>query len=153
MSPIRQRILDRESALPELPAVQKQESKLNIAVVFTSASATIAALKTAGKLAESLGAKITLLSPQIVPYPLPLASPPVPLEFQEQRLREIAAQAAVQVQVGIYLCRDALPTLKTLLSPHSLVVLGGRRQWWPTREQNLARKLRRAGHDVILTEG
>ena len=65
------------------PAQPTEESKLNIVVVFTSAAATSAALKKAGALAESLNARITLIVPQIVPYPLPLTSPPVLLDFRK----------------------------------------------------------------------
>lgn len=146
------RSLNREIGRPEAPWTEEQESGLNIAVIFTSVGATTAALKKAGNLAESLGARITLVVPQIVPYPLPLTSPPVLLEFQEKRFREIAAESPVDVRVQLYLCRDGLETLKTVLKPHSLVVIGGRKRYWPTREKSLVRKLRRAGHEVIFTE-
>jgi len=43
-------------------------------------------------------------------------------------------------------------TLKAVLSQRSLVVVGGHKRWWPTPEKRLARKLRRAGHEVIFTE-
>src|SRR5215470_12336091 len=66
---------------------------LNIIVIFTVPDATIAALKQAGQLAESLGGRIVLVVPQIVPYPLPLTSPPVSLDFQEKRFRVIAAES------------------------------------------------------------
>lgn len=128
-----------------------EESGLNIVVIFTSVDATVAALKRAGTLAESLGARITLVSPQVVPYPLPLTSPPVLLDFQEKRFREIAAESPVDIRVQLYLCRDELDTLKKVLRPHSLVIIGGRRRWWPTREQKLARKLQK-GHEVIFAE-
>ena len=134
---------------PDATAVE--ESGLNIVVIFTSVDATVAALKKAGALAESLGAQITLVSPQIVPYPLPLTTPPVLLDFQERRFREIGAQSPIDIQVRLYLCRDELETLKKVLKPHSIVVIGGRRRWWPTREQKLARKLRNS-YEVIFTE-
>src|SRR4051812_46801530 len=66
-------------------------SRLNIAVIFTSVESTLAALRQAGRLAASLGARITLLVPQVVPYPLPLESPPVLLDWNERRFRVIAA--------------------------------------------------------------
>ena len=91
------RRLTTEIELPERPATEG--SLLNITVIFTTVDATIAALKRASILAESLGARITLVSPQIVPYPLPLASPPVLLDFQERRFREIAAESAVDIRV------------------------------------------------------
>jgi hypothetical protein len=145
------RSLNPESARPE-PAISESESALNITVVFTAAKDTIAALKKAGTMAESLGARITLLVLQIVPFPLPLTSPPVLLDFQEKRFRDIAAESPVDTIVQLYLCRDREETLSKVLEPHSLVVVGGRKRFWPTLASRMARRLRKAGHEVILTE-
>jgi hypothetical protein len=126
---------------------------LNISVLYTSVEATLVALKEAGKLAQSLGARITLLAPQVVPYPLPLESPPVLLDWNERRFSVIARQSLVETTVRLYLCRDSTETLLSVLSPKSLVVIGGpKRQWLFNREKRLARRLRRAGHEVIYTE-
>jgi hypothetical protein len=133
-------------------AASELESRLNITVVFTSPDPTIAALKRAGDLAESLCARITLVVPQIVPFPLPLTSPPVLLDFQEKRFREIASESPVDITVRLYLCRDGMEILKNLLTPHSLVIVGGRKRFWPTLAQRLARRLRKAGHEVIFAE-
>jgi hypothetical protein len=127
-------------------------SKLDISVVFTSIKATLAALKEAGHLASSLGARITLLVPQIVHYPLPLTGPPVLVDFNEWRLKVIANNCRVETRVSIYLCRNALETLRSVLKPHSLVVLGSPKRWWPTAEKRLAAKLRQWGHQVVVTE-
>ena len=145
------RSLNPSPALPET-AARDTESGLNITVIFTSVDATVVALKKAGALAESLSARITLVVPQIVPFPLPLTSPPVLLDFQEKRFREIASQSPVDITVQLYLCRDGLETLKHVLKPHSLIVVGGRKRIWPTSAKSLARKLRKAGHEVIFTE-
>lgn len=128
------------------------ESKLDISVVATSAESTLTALKKACALAERLGARITLVVPQVVPFPLPLTSPPVLLDFSERRFREIARQSTVEIAVHIYLCRDQLETLALAMRPRSVVVLGGRKGWWPTRERVLARKLRRLGYEVVFAE-
>src|ERR1700733_9615940 len=66
------------TGVPERAFSEESDSKLNISVVFTSVKATLGALKEAGNLAKSLGGRITLIVPQIVPYPLPLTRPPVP---------------------------------------------------------------------------
>jgi hypothetical protein len=110
------------------------------------------ALSRASALADHLNAHISLLVPQVVPYPLPLESPPVLLDFSEPWLREIAAQSPVETSVRIYLCRDRVETLQSVLRPGSLVVIGGRKRWWPTREKSLARTLRHSGHEVVFTE-
>jgi hypothetical protein len=134
------------------PRKDESEHSLDVAVVFTTAAATVAALRMADALASQLGACIRMLVPQVVPYPLPLQSPPILLDFSEQRFREIALESGVGTTVQIYLCRDKLETLQSVLAPRSVVVIGGQRRWWPTREARLARKLRRAGQEVIFAE-
>ena len=128
------------------------EAKLDIAVVFTSVDPTLAALRRAGVLASSLGARITLVVPQVVPYPAPLESPPVLLDWNERRFRVIAGESPVETAVHIYLCRERMDVLKSVLRPLSLVVLGTRKRWWPTSEVRLARELRKMAHQVILVE-
>jgi hypothetical protein len=137
---------------PERPPVKEAEPRLNVFVVFTSVEATLAALKQAGHLAAELGGRIILMALQVVPYPLPLTRPPVGRDWNERRLRLIAGESRVETIVNVHLCRDWRQTLENALRPHSLVVLGGRKRWWPTREAKLARSLRYAGHEVILIE-
>jgi len=127
-------------------------SKLKIAVVFTSVESTLPALKRAAAIAQGLNASITLIVPQIVPYPLPLTSPPVLIEFNERRFRVIAGESTVETTVRIYLCRDRGEMLKSVLTPRSIVVLGIRDTWLPSAEKRLARKLRRAGYEVISAQ-
>lgn len=141
------------STVPRTPPDQGESpNRLNVAVVFTSQHHTIAALRKAGALANRLNARLVLLAPQEVPLPLPIESPPVLLEFSERRFAEIIKEAPVEAIVQIYLCRNRLDTLLAVLKPHSLVVIGGQKRWWPTAEKSLARCLRRAGHEVIVTE-
>ena len=152
MSLALKRVLAPAPGFPRPPAIVETESRLNVAVIFTSVQSTLAALKKAGALANRLSGRITLVVPQVVPYPLPLTSPPVLLDWNEKRFRVIAGESPVETTVQIYLCRDRLETLTAVLSPHSLVVVGGPKRWWPTAEKRLARTLRRAGHEVIFTE-
>jgi hypothetical protein len=150
-----ERMIAPVTGAPARPFTEETGSKLNVSVVFTSVDATLAALKAAGKLlgdrAGSLG-HITLIVPQVVPYPLPLTSPSVQVDFTERRLRVIASDCRVDTRICVYLCRDPLETLKSVLKPHSLVIVGSRKRWWPTAEKRLAAKLRNAGHEVIVTE-
>jgi hypothetical protein len=153
MTPALVRLLTPLSGLPERPASDETASRLNISVVFTSVALTLSALKEAGDLAKTLGSHITLVAPQVVPYPLPLTSPPVLIDWNERRFAVIAAESKVETTVRLYLCRDRLEALLLMLKPRSLVVVGGRRRrWWPTREEALARALRRAGHEVVFVE-
>jgi hypothetical protein len=129
-----------------------QEPRLNVTVLFTSVEGTMAALRTAGTLAGKLGGRITILVPEIVPYHLPINKPPVLHEWNERRFRVLAAKSSVETSVRFYLCRDEDEMLAKKLTSHSLVVLGGKKHWWPTHESRLAKRLRSLGHEVILAE-
>ena len=152
MSPALERILTPSVNRPLWLEPAEAAQKLNVFVIFTSVNATLQALREAGNLAHQLNGRIMLVAPQVVPYPLPLTSPPVLLDWNERRLRVMANQSAVETIVRIYLCRDPWQTLEHALRPHSLVVVGGRKRWWPTRESRLAGRLRHAGHEVIFTK-
>lgn len=147
-----EKVLVPATGQPSRPRVEEVGQRLNIAVVFTSVDSTLAALKEAGNLANSLGARITLVLPQVVPYPLPLESPPVLVEFNENRFRVMASKSPVETSVHIYLCRDRFETLTSVLKTGSIVVLAGRKRWWATKDETLARQLRRAGYEVFVKE-
>jgi hypothetical protein len=132
------------------PAVGGEEGRPNIAVLFTTIEATAAALRTAGALALRWNAGITVVAPQVVPFPRQLADPPVSVEFNEWQLAEMTKQLPVETTVAVYLCRDKHETLLSVLPAHSVVVIGARRHMWPTAEDRLAKALRSAGHEVIV---
>jgi hypothetical protein len=147
-----ERLLAPDTASPHFAPALDEDPTLEITVVFTSLTGTRSALRTAGTLAHRLRARIMLVAPQVVPYAFPLTSPPVLLNFTEERLRAIARASPVETTVRIYLCRDREEALAKVLKPRSVVILGGSKRWWPTLERRLARKLRKAGHEVIVTE-
>ncbi len=133
-------------------------STLEIVVLFTDVPSTLAALRTAAQLASGLTARIRLLALECVPFPLPLDEPPVSTRFLRRTLRTLiggctgeAAAGALDTIVDIQLCRDAWETLRGRLAARSVVVIGKRRRWWPRKEDQLARALRKAGHHVVRT--
>ena len=122
-----------------------------LTVIFTSPAPTLAALRAARRLMREHGAPVRLVVMLPVPYPLPLASPPVPLEFTERRVRGFVSQSPVATKVELYLCRDRREALRDFLKPGSLVVLGSERHWWGGgRERKLARWLQADGHSVVF---
>ena len=141
-----------ENVITRGPELASPGRVLNITVVFTSVKATMTALREAGELANRLNGRITLLVTQVVPYPLPLTSPPVMITWNERRFRLIAEKSPVETRVAVYLCRDDGQTIVESLSPRSIVVLGGPKHWWPTPESRLVRRLRKAGHEVIFKQ-
>jgi hypothetical protein len=127
-------------------------SKLEITVIFTTFDLTQEAVKNAGALAMRLGARVAVVAAQVVPYPLPLDRPPVPHGFIFRRFEALVDQFPVKTEFRVFLCRDQLQCFKSILSSGSPLVMGIRKRLWPTRDERLARQLRRAGHEVILVE-
>jgi hypothetical protein len=146
-------------AMPARPSIGgesaegSQPGRLEVNVIFTDPLATAAALKTAKSLAQDLGACIRVQAPIVVPYALPLDEPPVSLGFVEELLSTLVCRLELDTfepSVHLYLCRDQLETLLQVLSPKSLVVIGGRKHWWPTTERRIAKALQSKGHRVVL---
>jgi hypothetical protein len=125
--------------------------QLEVNVVYTRLPGAAETLHAASGLARGLGARVTVHVPQVIPYPLELKAPPVSVHFAEQQLLALAGEQPVETSIQMYLCRDLTQTIRRVLKPVSVVVIGGRKRWWPTPEQRLAAILRRDGHHVILT--
>ena len=129
--------------------------QLRVNVIATTEIRTIAALRTAAGLAANLGAQITLIAVEIVPWQLPLHRPPVPVVFLERKLCGLVCEAGIlgeEVRIQLCLCRDQPETLRKVVRPHSLVVIGGQNRWWLRRERNLEKFLTSLGHQVIFAE-
>ena len=144
--------------LPEWPLACEASAgpnagRLEVNVIFTDPLTTAAALKSAEVMARGLGCRIHLRAVVSVPMELPLEQPMVPASFFERLLldlvRELKSEGCQPV-VSVYLCRDRVKTLLKILRPNSLVVIGGRKRLWPTRESRTARTLQSAGHRVIF---
>ena len=142
--------------LPALPPVRtsdNQDLRTNaVYVVYTSTDETFAALRIAGAFAKALSVPLILLHYRAVPYPLAVDSPtgvsPIHSEYFLQRLRV----EAIDVVNRVYLCRDDRRAIGAALNMPSLVVVGGRRRWWPTKAQIWQRALEAAGHSVVFVE-
>jgi hypothetical protein len=125
------------------------QASVEVVVLHTTLTETIRALKAAAQLAHGLSARIRLLVLEVVPYPLPLEHPNVPLPFTQRRFRTLANHAAIETNVDIHLVRDREKSIESVLEPHSIIVMGAHRTWWPSAQARLAKHLERTGHQVV----
>lgn len=139
----------RVSAPVSAPEVLRPELEIN--VVYTRLPGAAKTLDTASGLARGLGARVTVHVPQVIPYPLELKAPPISVSFAEKQILALIGDQSVETHIQMYLCRDLTETIRRVLKPDSVVVMGGRHRWRPTPEKKLAAILRRDGHRVILT--
>ena len=137
------------SAPVSAPEILNPDLEVNL--VYAQVPGAAKSLDVACGLAQGLGARVTVHVAQVIPYPLELKSPQVPVQFTEQQLLAMAGEQPVETSIRIYLCRDLTETIRQVLKPDSVVIVGGRKRWWPTREQRLAAALKRDGHRVILS--
>jgi hypothetical protein len=148
------RTFPRSLSLRRLPVNTSLEAGdaagLSLTVVFTTIHATLGVLGQGVELASGLGARIRILALHVVPYPLALDCPHVDPEFKVRRFRTLLVDGAVETRIDVILCRNPHEAITISLRPHSLVLIGGRKHWWPTRETRLAKRLRRAGHHVLF---
>jgi hypothetical protein len=120
-------------------------------VIFTTIDGTMAALRVAAALARACQATIRLIVPQS-----PTLSPPAdghdvrsPVESGALHAR-IESEIDAHVDVLVCVSRDVAAVARMLLRTHALVVIGGRRRWWPTRHERLRRTLEAHGHFVLF---
>ena len=132
-------------------AAADRHEELEIFVIYTDNLGTLAALRTADQLTKKLEARLRLLMLHEVPYALPLTRPAVPVGFLEEQLHAWASKIPIDIVAHIYLCRDKCRTVRLILKPRSIVILGGRKRWWSV-EKKLARVLSKDGHHVIFAE-
>jgi hypothetical protein len=126
------------------------ETRLSIVVPYTTPELTKAALKHSASLSAGLNATIRLIDAQVVPVQRPLNEPPVNREFSVKRLREIAEEAGMTVQVEVIYTRDRMECFRRTVGAGSLIVITAGIPLWPTVEKKLARSLLKAGYDVVL---
>ena len=143
---------------PGEKATSWRPETLEVNVIFTNPEASATALQTAQSLTRGLGAVVRLRAGIVVPMRLPLDQPPVSVEFMERLLREMVEQldaAGCEITVHLYVCRNWIETLLDVLRPASLVMVGGRRHWWPSAASRVASALEAKGHRVtfVLAKG
>jgi hypothetical protein len=115
--------------------------QLAIHVAFTSDRETVTALQHAAKLATGLNARLQVVAPQVVPYGVDLDQPPVSPDFTASKMLRLAAEAGVEADVHVVLCRDRIEGLESVLGSNAVVIAG---------ENKLARQLAKRGHQALV---
>jgi len=123
-----------------------------VSVVYTTVDDTLEAARVGAELANALGVPLRLIHFRTVPPQVPVDAlgGVSPLETKDfiQRLRTLGIDARVRV----YLCRDETSTIDFAFREHSIVVIGGRSSWLPTRAERWRHALEAAGHFVMFVD-
>ena len=121
-------------------------------VVFTSIEETLAAVRVGSQLARSLTASLTLVHFKVVPYAVPIDRPVSASPAETRAFMERVKSYGLDVRLRVFLCRSPRRAIPLAFRRRSLVVVGGRRLWWPARSARLRRALEAAGHFVVFVD-
>jgi hypothetical protein len=120
-------------------------------VLATQFEGTRAALEAAIPLARGSHARLKVLVPQVVPYPLPLDEPAEPAPFPAERYRHLLHHLHAEAEVRLCLCRHLDDVILQMLPAHATVVVGGPAGTWrASRDERLTRRLTHLGFRVVF---
>ncbi len=122
-------------------------------VVFTTPQDTLAALRVASAVGKAMSAPLRLVQFRSIPYPMSVDAPSGLSAVEADEFVERVRAEGVDLRVRVYLCRDERRVMPLAFGPHSFIVLGGRRSWWPTPADRLRKRLEAAGHFVVFVDG
>jgi hypothetical protein len=123
-----------------------------VSVVYTTVADTFEATRVAADLANAMQVPLRVVHFRTVPRQVPVDRPdglsPIETDAFIGRLRG----AGIAARVRVYLGRDEASTISYAFRPNSIVVIGGRRSWWPTRAERWRHALEGAGHFVVFVD-
>jgi hypothetical protein len=115
---------------------------LPVFVIATTERGTRAALAAAAVYAADLTARVVIVVPHVVPYAQPLEHPADPPVLGGERFRDAVRVVDVDIEIQVCVCRSAA-NVAAVLPENALVIVGGRRRWWRSRDERLAHTLAR----------
>ena len=121
-----------------------------VCVLFTTVQQTRQAVAVGHDLARALAATLTLIDLRVASYPLQPDAPDAddPVKRLVQQLR----WAGTDIGARSFVCGADRQAIPLAFRPHSIIVIGARRSWLPTRTERLRRALESAGHFVLFVD-
>jgi hypothetical protein len=121
-----------------------------IYVLFTSLEETLHAVRVAGRLASAIGSGVTVIDFRAIGFGAPLDHPAGLSPVETDAFRARLAEEDGDVRVRVCLCRDVRQAVRSVIDGRSLIVIGGRRHWWPTASTRWQRIVEKEGYVVVF---
>jgi hypothetical protein len=122
----------------------------SVSVVYTTFDDTLKAARAGAELAAKMGVPLRVVHFRTVPRQLDVDRPDGLSPVETEAFAERLVEEGISARVRVYLCRDEAKTIPYAFKPNSIVVIGGRPSWWPTRVERWRHALEAAGHLVVL---
>jgi hypothetical protein len=120
-------------------------------VIATTLAGSRAALTAAIPLARGSGARLVVLVPHIVPYPIAVDGPVDSTAFASRQYRDLVRNLGGEAEVRLCCCRRVDDVISQTLRSRSTVVVGGPAgRWRASGAERWARRLTHLGHHVIF---
>ena len=136
---------------PVSESCNRAEMDPEIAIIFTSLAATVAAIKRTAALIEGLSLRVSVIWPQTVPIVLSLEEAAISRTSVGGYYSTLPA-CVLRFPKCTSVCRHMVEALVSLIRPESPIVVGTYSRLWPAWETRLARSLRRAGYNVLFLQ-
>ena len=140
-------VIDSENAMTPLP--QQTDA---VSVIYTGFEDTLRAARVAAGLATKMGVPLRVVHFRTVPHQLDVDRPDGLSPIESDAFTSQLIEEGISARARVYLCRDEAKTVPYAFKPHSIVVIGGRHSWLPTRIERWRRALEDAGHFVLLVD-
>jgi hypothetical protein len=122
-----------------------------VTVLFTGLASTLRALAVARGLGRALGARVMVIAVKTARLAAD-GSQAASAQDDEAAALQLQLRAAGDVRFRVFAAPSADDALRVALAPASLVVVGGRRRWWPTATSRLCGALEALGHFVLFVD-
>jgi hypothetical protein len=123
-----------------------------VSVVYTGFDATFSAARVGADLARRMGLPLRVVHFRAVPRQNDLDRPSGLSPVETDAFADWLRSEHIEARVRVYLCRDEAKGIAYAFRPRSIVVIGGRHSWFPTRVERWRHALEDAGHFVVLVD-
>jgi hypothetical protein len=121
-------------------------------VIFTSTDDTLRAVRVASRLAREMRSGVTIVHFRPIGFGAPLEEPPGLSPVETDAFKARLEAEACDARIRVCVCREARQAIPSVIEEHSLIVIGGRRRWWPTPSDRWRRTLEGQGYLVVLVD-
>jgi hypothetical protein len=132
----------------EVQGSSSGDRALEVAIPFIDLPGTQNTIFEAERLCSGLNAVLQVIRVLPVPFPLDVDHPPVATSAVARELQTLRSE--LPMSVNICLSREWIDGMLAIIPEHSLVVMTYKRRLWMTRQQKLARALRKEGRQVTM---